>query len=203
MGDDVEIYRAQQLASNLRVLALAFYLPTVREGGLVDQHTSWVLRLKKLEPAAVEHFYQLVAPLLTGARFAVAAAPRHDPAARAGCQLLAARLGSRRVDASSVLVRRALTPKASSGVRDYWLQRDSLVVERPHLVVGRPVLLLDDVQSTGRTLMACADLLLHAGASYVQCLVLGQTYNYSPVLPDRAVILGDVPGFARYSQLSA
>jgi ComF family protein len=51
---------------------------------------------------------------------------------------------------------------------------DAIRCERPEAVLGRRVLLLDDVCTTGATLSACAEVLVEAGASRVSALVFAR-----------------------------
>jgi predicted amidophosphoribosyltransferase len=44
--------------------------------------------------------------------------------------------------------------------------------------MGREVLLLDDVTTSGSSLEACKRLLLDAGAAAVKCAALGRTAEY-------------------------
>lgn len=51
---------------------------------------------------------------------------------------------------------------------------DAFHVRQPRSVAGRPVLLVDDVRTTGSTLRACAAALRAAGAAQVRAAVLAQ-----------------------------
>jgi predicted amidophosphoribosyltransferase len=52
---------------------------------------------------------------------------------------------------------------------------DSIKVVKPDLIKGRRVLLLDDVKTSGNSLIACKELLLKAGAKEVVMVALGRT----------------------------
>jgi ComF family protein len=47
---------------------------------------------------------------------------------------------------------------------------DAFRITRPHLVRGRPAILIDDVVTTGSTLLEAAAVLEQAGASWIVCL---------------------------------
>jgi|CXWL01.1.fsa_nt_gi hypothetical protein len=51
----------------------------------------------------------------------------------------------------------------------------SIQVTEPSKITGKVILLLDDVVTTGATLMACRKLLLDVGVAEVICLALGKT----------------------------
>lgn len=52
---------------------------------------------------------------------------------------------------------------------------NSIRVEHAELIQGREVLLLDDVTTSGNSLVACRQLLLEAGAARVKYMALGRT----------------------------
>jgi predicted amidophosphoribosyltransferase len=53
--------------------------------------------------------------------------------------------------------------------------RKAFKVVKPEAVKGKPILLVDDVATTGSTLNECAKALKQAGADSVLCLVLART----------------------------
>lgn len=113
----------------------------------------------------------------------IAVVPGHDPnrttsPTRTLAQTLAAQ--AERVDATACLVRHAPVRKILYGgpsTRD--LHRETITVENAALIVGRNVLLLDDIAKSGASLMACRQLLLEAGAGQVQALALGRVTSPS------------------------
>ena len=64
---------------------------------------------------------------------------------------------------------------ARGGARFEQIHLDSIRVADPQAALGSTVLLLDDVASTGNSILACRRLLQDAGAARVAALVLGQT----------------------------
>jgi ComF family protein len=62
--------------------------------------------------------------------------------------------------------------------------RQAFAVRKPDSVVGRRLLLVDDVFTTGTTLNECAKALLNAGAESVCALTLARTIDTS-LVPDR------------------
>jgi predicted amidophosphoribosyltransferase len=59
--------------------------------------------------------------------------------------------------------------------------RGVFAAPRPELIQGRPVLLIDDVMTTGATVSACAAVLKKAGAKEVAVLTLARA---TPLFPD-------------------
>lgn len=142
-----------------------------------DAWSGRILDLKEHDPQAADYFFQHLDSWL-GKGFAIAAVPSHDPTNSAsGIRVLAQRLAaSGRIDATACLVRhRKIAQAARGGPRSIQLHHRTIRVEHPELVQGRPVLLLDDVTTSGSSLLACKQLLLEAGAAEVQCVALGQT----------------------------
>jgi ComF family protein len=103
------------------------------------------------------------------------------------------RLAERRYNQSSLLASRlsrrlasAYLPLALARTRDHARQatldrqarhanvRGAFSVRRPERIRGRPVLLVDDVRTTGATLAACAECLVGAGAGSVRSAVVAR-----------------------------
>jgi ComF family protein len=76
--------------------------------------------------------------------------------------------------------------------------REAFAVTRPEAIVGKRILLIDDVFTTGATVNECAKTLRKAGSSDVFVLTLGRTVdaNHIPdrVLAERTHMTADVIG---------
>ncbi len=147
------------------------------DGSNYPTRSKKLLDLKDKIPQAIEHFRSEVAPHL-GAGIAIAIVPSHDPAKTdSGIRILGQRLAvGGRVDATGCLVRHTKIPKlASGGDRSVTVHLESIRVDMASLIKGRRVLILDDVATTGNSLIACRQILLEAGAAEVKCAALGKT----------------------------
>lgn len=126
---------------------------------------------------ALRWLFQRLDPLLSP-NIAIAVVPSHDPAAGiSGIQQLAQALAKQnRIDATACLVRIKKIPKlATGGSRSVARQMSSIQLAHGELIQRREVLLLDDVTTTGNSLIACQALLLRAGAARVKYMALGRT----------------------------
>lgn len=144
-----------------------------------------ILALKDNSARAVDYFYNQVEPLLASG-FTVTVVPSHtanlNPCALLPrcVTLLASRLavtaGKERVDGTSCLVRHTTVEKlAYGGCRDIEIHTNSIRVENVKHIQGRDVLLLDDVETTGNSCVACMTLLKSAGARSVKSIALAKT----------------------------
>src|SRR5262245_28461997 len=134
----------------------------------------WKQRNKTI---ALENFRRKLDSMLSR-EIAIAVVPSHKPSSNlTGIQELARRLAANgRIDATSCLVRHKSIPKqAKGGTRSVERHLQTIRVEHAELIIGREVLLLDDVTTTGKSLEACKQLLLAAGAAAVKCVALGRT----------------------------
>ncbi len=140
-------------------------------------HSGRILDLKDCLPKGIDYFIPLRDKLKITE--AITIVPSHDPAkTTSGLALLVAKLtdGQGYVDASGCLVRHTKIQKlASGGDRSKQVHLDSIRVANTQLIEGRRVLLIDDVMTSGNSLIACKSLLLTAGAAHVTCLALGRT----------------------------
>ena len=141
-----------------------------------DQYCMMLTALRRGEEQAVQYFFSLLDPELS-ANVAIALVPCHLPGLQSlGLGGLGRALAVRgRTDATSCLVRLEPVPTlAEAPERGFDLQRTSIAVSGSRTVKERAVLLLDDLAFTGHSIRACEDVLLHAGATDVQCVVLGR-----------------------------
>lgn len=76
---------------------------------------------------------------------------------------------------SDCLVRTVKVPKSVSGDRSIKKHLDSIAVQNPEFVKGKIVLLLDDVTTTGNSLLACKKILEKASCKKVVLMALAQT----------------------------
>ena len=143
------------------------------------EHSSMILNLKKRYASAVDYFFAHLQPRVKKAE-AVAVVPGHDADATAasGACLLGRRLAeaSHCVDATGCLVRHTtIAKKATGGDRSIEVDLNSIEVRHPELIQGRRVLLIDDVKTSGNSLLACRMLLMEAGAAEVVMVAMGRT----------------------------
>jgi ComF family protein len=114
--------------------------------------------------------------------------------------LIADRLGKclTRPVSSTDLIRVAATEPQTSLRRSERLRnlRRAFVVRNAEPFVGRRVLLIDDVFTTGTTLNECAKALRAAGAASVSALTLARTID-SSLVPDRMFAARPPKPFAR------
>lgn len=149
-------------------------------GGWSDypEFSKRLLDLKKNDPQAIQYFFNVVAPTINSG-IAMAIVPSHDPANTvSGLRTLATRLSAldSRQDATGALVRTQKIAKlATGGDRSLSVHLGSVAVPQPNLIRGHTVLLMDDVTTSGHSLLACRKLLLDAGAEHVECVALGRT----------------------------
>jgi predicted amidophosphoribosyltransferase len=95
---------------------------------------------------------------------------------RMAAQLIATHLGI--VDGTGCLFRKITRSKSSGGNRDNLSQFDSLEVRQEHLLTGKKILLLDDVTTSGGSLVVGAEMLEQAGAKTVLKYALAATKYY-------------------------
>jgi len=154
---------------------------------LFDYDSGRMLRLKAGGFGTARHFMGLVMEaenvLLSSGNAAVCVVPPHGvgTCTRDGIGLVAKELCKERpdvVNARRCLYRHTEIAKLSGGgERSLQVHLNSIQVRHQHLVHGRDVLLLDDIATTGCSLLACRILLLRAGAASVTMFALAKTMD--------------------------
>jgi predicted amidophosphoribosyltransferase len=163
-----------------QILCLNDYHPYRIEGKRNPHFDDWsskILDLKNMKMSAIEYFHKILDPRLD-AEFSIAIVPSsNSETLDSGIRKLAVKLAANsRTDATSCLVRyKSIDKLATGGNRNREVHLTSIRVQQNYLIQGQEVLLLDDVSTSGNSLLACKALLTNAGAKRVQCLALGGT----------------------------
>jgi predicted amidophosphoribosyltransferase len=143
-----------------------------------DAYSGNVLNLKNRQEPAVKGFSQNLKKIIPKGTI-IAIVPSHDPAKKvSGIRDIAHQLIKEEhvVDGTECLKRNTKIPKlASGGNRNLKVHLGSIIVENTNIIKGKTVFLLDDVTTTGNSLLACKKLLETAGAKAVKCYALGKT----------------------------
>ncbi|MEP0857121.1 phosphoribosyltransferase family protein [Trichocoleus sp. DQ-U1] len=113
--------------------------------------------------------------------FAIAVVPSHSANHRmSGIHRVAIELAKcGALDATSCLRRyRTIDKLSSGGDRSLDTHKKSIELTNYSIINQQNVILIDDISTSGNSLLACKELLLEAGASQVKCVVLGKTVTY-------------------------
>ena len=148
------------------------------DGSNYPPHSGRILDLKDNKASGIDYFCTFLTPRIQRYPL-VATVPSHDPnKLTSGIRTLAAKLEAA-VECKDIgpnLVRHTKIEKlANGGDRSVEVHLGSITINHPHLVEDGLILLIDDVMSTGNSLLACRKLLLEAGAAEVKCVALGRT----------------------------
>ena len=173
------------------------YLPKRLLGNETDQklhiNSDRILKLKEECPYAISYYVGELRNQLEDLDFIVCCVPSHKSSAEIqaarrlnscpnGIVKVAKELckSSSRIDGTSVLERcRSIKKKSQGGSRSIDVDLKSIRVIDSPSVKNQPVLLLDDVTTTGNSLDACCQLLINSGAYCVQPLAIAQTRGNS------------------------
>ncbi|WP_162875572.1 phosphoribosyltransferase [Sphingomonas crusticola] len=147
------------------------------DGASYPEHSGRILDVKSGQEAGLHYFIDFMAPRIRTPGV-IAIVPSSDPTKTGpGIRKLAKRLAGLTplYDATAALIRHTKIARLAPGVRrDIRVHLDSIAVKSPQLIVGERVFLLDDVLSSGNSMLACRRLLEDAGASDVICMALGR-----------------------------
>ena len=147
-----------------------------------DRNSGLILDLKEGKEFAINWAFNMINPYL-GKSFAITVVPSHDSLKmESPIKTLARRLVQAepsRIDATGCLVRHTTIPKlAYGGDRSIDTHLKSIKVINPQIIQGIPVLVIDDVRTTGNSLSACVQLVKNFGAYIVKALAVSQTEGY-------------------------
>lgn len=139
--------------------------------------TRWINALNAGRRWTQTRLFERLDPLLES-DVAIAIVPSHDPfQTDPPLRELAQRLTAtgERIDATGCLVRHTKIKRIVWGGPSYRsLHQQTIRLHDPDRIVGRPVLLLDDIARSGASLRACEEILYEGGAALVQAVALGR-----------------------------
>ena len=150
------------------------------DGSNYPSYSGRILDLKESKAASLQSFENLLMGEISRKYTAVTAVPSHDPAKgiNTGVRLLAKQVASKlgTSDGRTFLRRTQMINKlANGGDRSVKVHLNSVVAENAEQFAGGTLLLLDDVLTSGNSIIACRQLLMKAGAAEVICVALGRT----------------------------
>ena len=162
-----------------KIYYLYDYYPTRFEKD--DKYSQTILQLKENSLNAIEFWYQETKNLFEG-NFAVTIVPSHSSSndnRDSGIAEVAKKLSKSKIDEVTdlidVLTRfKTINKLSKGGNREITNHLNSINVNQ-ELSESKPILLLDDVATSGNSLTACKQLLQEAGAKYVFCFALTRT----------------------------
>ncbi|MFA7188985.1 MAG: phosphoribosyltransferase family protein [Sphaerochaetaceae bacterium] len=175
------VFRHRPTVDEGEYCALDYYYPS-RDSQHEQKHTQYILKMKQRDPGdCVEFFLNQIKGILNpDVTIAVCVVPPSTPGKRTYMHQLAQRIAHeyRFIDATSCLQRMETVQKSHRGNdRSEQKHLESIEICDVEKIADRPVLLLDDVVTTGSSLAACKQILLDNGAKDVECLALGRTYR--------------------------
>nr|WP_153735284.1 HAD-IA family hydrolase [Aquibacillus halophilus] len=150
------------------------YLPEQRFEDFFSQE---IIKIKDKEESGILYFLEQLESLLLK-DIAICYVPSSDKEnLDSGIRKIAQRLSTKQaIDATNCLVRYQSKEKSSlGGDRSIEAHMNTMLVENKGKIVGKHVLLLDDITTSGSALIASEQLLMQAGALHVTKLALGRT----------------------------
>lgn len=137
-----------------------------------------ILDVKEKKEKALNYFYNALSSEFEHG-ITICVVPSHSACDtnQSGIAVLARRLASEeRIDKVDFILRKQTIDKlATGGERDIFVQKNSLYVNPNMTVSGDVILLVDDVSTSGNSLIACKELLLESGAERVAMFALGKS----------------------------
>ena len=168
------------------ILSLGWYYPAGHPKA-DDRFSKMIIFLKRALPFAIAYFTKAIqnslatASLLTRGSFYVVTVPSHDPDFVNGITKVAKQLckvDKRFMDATEAVKRNTWADSfCKTNNRNEHTLRSTIVIN-PQIIKNRNILLLDDLSSSGTSLLTVEKMLLEAGAASVTPLAMAQTIAY-------------------------
>ena len=177
------IYRTSSLNGTNKIIALKRYhrywsdQDKKIKNPLFGEFERRILDLKEMDAKAIRSFSEELDPWL-GKGFSICVVPSSDLEVKCNGIGAVGRMLARngRIDRIGYLIRHSRIEKlAVGGDRRKCIHYNSIRVSQNISIKGEDILLLDDITTTGNSLLACRDLLLANGARSVEMLALGRT----------------------------
>lgn len=153
---------------------LGSYLP---EQKYEDSFSQKIINVKDKTESAIESFVNQLCKYVTNNLVLCYLPSSNKENTNTGIKKVAKQLViHKNMDGTDCLIRHTTKEKNSqSGDRSIWQHLDTMMVKNDDLLKEKHILLLDDVTTTGNSLLAGEKLLVEAGALYVTKLALGKT----------------------------
>lgn len=150
---------------------------------LFNHYGKLILDVKSKNESAIMIFSEFLDKIVESG-IAISVVPAHSKEElETGIKIIADIIaGNNRINATNCLVRTRNTKQQSrDGKKNIAENRETIKPKDTHIILNKPVLLLDDVVTTGNSLNTCRNILIRSRAKMVQCLALGKTYRKAPV----------------------
>lgn len=141
-----------------------------------DLFSGKILDLKQGKQSAIEYFYNLIDKEINyGVTICVVPSSNPDNV-HSGIAMLGEMLASNRRNNKVYYLRReqAIPKLATGGRRDKDIHLRTIGTLKEMDITGDVVLLMDDVTTTGNSLIACKEILINNGAKTVEMFALGR-----------------------------
>lgn len=145
-----------------------------------DEFSSRILKYKKGERSELFYFLALLTGILKeNSNLAITCVPSHESGSFGPNHVIISMLCENRgyTNASSCLYRFKTVDKlATGGERSKSVHLSSIILQDTHLLKDRDVLLIDDVATSGNSLLACSEIIANSlEIRTLRCLVFGKT----------------------------
>lgn len=193
------------------VIYFCEYIPDGKVNYISDSRSKdLVLAFKKGDMQIIEGIYDAIHEFI-GFNFSIAVVPpsraimNGKTACHSFANIIISKLGmsNRILDATSCLHRHIDVKPLHNGANRFDEKRaDSIKVKNVEFIIGKDVLLIDDIYTTGETMRSCVRKLKEAGARSVVCFAVGRTIDdWHPqyaIIFDLDQTLYDTSSFEKY-----